>query len=123
MLRAALLLALLARDGGSDTPAFALPTPPALDLPPPGTHVSRTMALLAGARPDHRPEVRVLVYGQSISKQSWSEEVRAALASRYPYADLVWRNLAIGGFSSPRLVRTVTHDLASFYPVHARGGW
>ena len=50
MLRAALLLALLARDGGSDASVFALPTPPALDLPPPGTHVSRTMGLLAGAR-------------------------------------------------------------------------
>jgi hypothetical protein len=81
-----------------------------------GAGVSRTMALLAGSTARRRHHVRVLVYGQSISRDRWSATLEAALRSRFPHADLDFRNLAIGGFASPMLVRTVVHDVIPFYP-------
>lgn len=84
--------------------------------PQPGKHISRTMHLLATSTPASRNEVRILVYGQSISMQAWWLAVKRHLMRTYPHARIVVENLAIGGFSTQRLVRCVEHDVLSVYP-------
>jgi hypothetical protein len=81
-----------------------------------GKGVQRTMALLADSSPLHHNTVRVLFYGQSITEQNWWHEVAADLKRRFPNADLVIENRALGGFSSQLLVKTAESDLYPFYP-------
>lgn len=95
------------------------------DYPPPapakddsyfGAKIQRTMTLLATSTPKHRHRVRILFYGQSITKQEWWLEVAKDLRQRFPDADLQIENRAIGGFASPLLIRPAEHDLYPFYP-------
>ncbi|HEY9609920.1 SGNH/GDSL hydrolase family protein [Allocoleopsis sp.] len=95
------------------------------DYPPPaaakddskfGAGIQRTMTLLATSTPQHRHSVRILFYGQSITKQDWWLEVVRDLKQRFPYADLQIENRAIGGFAAPLLIRPAEHDLYPFYP-------
>jgi hypothetical protein len=95
------------------------------DYPPPapakddsyfGANIQRTMTLLATSTPKHRHRVRILFYGQSITKQEWWLEVTKDLRKRFPDADLQIENRAIGGFASPLLIRPAEHDLYPFYP-------
>jgi lysophospholipase L1-like esterase len=105
-----LTLALLAAQ-----PAF----PPPKTLGPTdtyGRHLARSMHLLASSTPDRRNTVRVLFYGQSITEQAWTKAVAADLKARFPHADLVVENRAIGGHSSQKLVRTAEADLYPFKP-------
>ncbi len=81
-----------------------------------GRYIARTMYRLANSTPSRPYEVRVLVYGQSISKQAWWLKVKHALTKAYPDADLVMENLAIGGFHSTRLLRCAANDVRLFYP-------
>lgn len=81
-----------------------------------GENIRRTMTLLSGSTPQKRNKVRVLIYGQSLSKQSWSRRVRDELSKRFPYADLEFYNRSIGGFISSMLVRTIAHDVIPLYP-------
>ena len=74
------------------------------------------MRLLSESRPAHRNTVRVLFYGQSITAQRWSQEVERSLRTRFPHADLVVENRALGGYPSQLLVKTAETDLYSFYP-------
>jgi hypothetical protein len=93
------------------------PVVPALDLPEnAGAAIQRTMSLLATSTPDHRKPVRILFYGQSLTKQDWARTVANDLRKRFPYADLTIANRSIGGYSSPYLIRTLPHDVYSFYP-------
>ena len=78
--------------------------------------IQRTMTLLATSTPAHRNPVRILFYGQSITKQEWSQAVGQELRRRFPYADLTVENRAIGGYSSPFLIQTVAADVYGFYP-------
>jgi hypothetical protein len=91
-----------------------------------GAGIERTMSLLATSTPGHRNPVRILFYGQSITKQEWSQQVAQDIRTRFPYADLTIENRAIGGYSSEYLVRTVGHDVFAFYPdliiFHDYGG-
>ncbi|GAB2591994.1 hypothetical protein GCM10027190_45590 [Spirosoma areae] len=61
-------------------------------------------------------EVRIMVYGQSISAQNWWNDVRRYLMNRYPQIRIVMVNRAIGGFSTERLKLTVDNDVVPFYP-------
>ena len=97
------------------------------DTPPIGYHIQRTMSLLAGATPEHRTPVKILLYGQSIVRQDYIRKLLAPeLASRYPNAELVIENRAIGGYTAPALQHTAYHDLYPFYPdlviFHVYGG-
>ncbi len=83
---------------------------------PVGAERSRTMRLLATSTPERRNTVRILFYGQSITEQKWSEQVAADLRRRFPHADLVVENRALGGFASQLLVKTAETDLYPFYP-------
>lgn len=81
-----------------------------------GAGIQRTMALLATSTPAQRHVVRILFYGQSITKQEWSQSVAQDLRARFPYADLTIENRAIGGYSSEFLIQTLPHDVYAFYP-------
>ncbi|HXG62433.1 MAG TPA: SGNH/GDSL hydrolase family protein [Planctomycetota bacterium] len=81
-----------------------------------GARIQRTMSLLAESTPRRRSTVRVLFYGQSITEQAWWKEVAEDLRRRFPHANLVLENRAIGGFASQLLVKTAETDLYPFYP-------
>jgi hypothetical protein len=90
--------------------------PPTSDHPVPGHNIQRTMTLLATSTPDHRHPVRILFYGQSLTRQDWARQVADDIRKRFPYADLTIANRSIGGYSSPYLIRTLPHDVHQFYP-------
>jgi hypothetical protein len=91
-----------------------------------GARIQRTMGLLATSTPTERRQVRILFYGQSITLQEWSQDVAKDLQQRFPNADLIWENRALGGFAAPLLIRPSEHDLYPFYPdlliFHVYGG-
>ncbi len=86
------------------------------DLSHKGANIQRTMRLLAESTPEHRNSVRILFYGQSITAQNWTKLVAADLRARFPHADLVIENRALGGFASQNLVNCVESDVVSFQP-------
>ncbi len=79
-------------------------------------YIQRTMNLLAKSTPENHNTVKILVYGQSLSEQDWWLKVRENLKNRFPDANLIMENKAIGGFASQILVKTVERDLLDFYP-------
>ena len=81
-----------------------------------GRGIQRTMTLLANSTPMQRNTVRILFYGQSITEQTWSKLVAEDLKTRFPNANLIIENRALGGFSSQRLVKTAETDLYDFNP-------
>lgn len=81
-----------------------------------GVGVQRTMSLLASSTPERRNTVRLLYYGQSGMESGWCEMLTELLKQRFPHANLIIENRALGGFSSQRLVRTSETDLYTFYP-------
>lgn len=102
------------------------PPAPAKDDSKFGDRIQRTMTLLATSTPKHRNPVRILFYGQSITKQDWWIDVANHLKNCFPYADLQIENRAIGGFDASLLIRPAEHDLYPFYPdltiFHVYGG-
>ena len=74
------------------------------------------MRLLATSTPQKRNTVRILFYGQSITEQRWWQAVADDLRTRFPHANLVIENRALGGFASQMLVKTAETDLYPFYP-------
>ena len=114
MINKTLLILLLA----TSFSAFAQPWPqPALpDTASYGQYISRTMHLLQTSIPEKPNTVKILVYGQSISVQDWWKEVKSSLQSRFPNANLIMENKAIGGFASQMLCKTVEMDVSMFYP-------
>ncbi len=81
-----------------------------------GRNSQRTMTRLATSTPQRRNTIRLLFYGQSITEQSWSKLVSEDLRRRFPHANLIIENRAIGGHSSPRLVKTMEADVFSLAP-------
>jgi len=95
--------------------------------PPVGSRIQRTMTLLATSTPERRHPVKILFYGQSIVRQDYARKaIDADLRKRFPHADLVTENRAIGGYTAPALIRTAEQDLYPFYPdlvvFHVYGG-
>jgi hypothetical protein len=81
-----------------------------------GRNVQRTMRLLATSTAEKRNTVRILFYGQSITEQKWSAMVEQDLRRRFPHANLIVENRALGGFASQMLVKTAETDLYPFQP-------
>ncbi|MBC8870388.1 MAG: SGNH/GDSL hydrolase family protein, partial [Planctomycetes bacterium] len=104
---------------------FVRPEPPD-DVESIGAKIQRTMTLLATSTPQKRNHVRVLFYGQSVTRNPWWKDVAEHLRKTYPYADLEIQNLAIGGYSAPVLMHTAEVDLYPYYPdlpiFHVYGG-
>ncbi|HUR38926.1 MAG TPA: SGNH/GDSL hydrolase family protein [Planctomycetota bacterium] len=92
------------------------PLAPVSDSPAFGAGVQRTMTLLATSTREKRNRVKVLFYGQSITEQDWWKLVAEDLRKRFPNADLVIENRAVGGFASQLLSRLAEHDIPAFYP-------
>lgn len=78
--------------------------------------IAHTAWLLTSGTKKQPKEVRVLVYGQSISAQAWWLEVKEFLKKQYPFAHINMVNKAIGGFSSERLKLMAENDVVSLYP-------
>lgn len=99
------------------TPAADFPAPKSMgDTNTLGRSIQRTMRLLADSTPEHRNTVRVLFYGQSITEQGWWKMVADDLHTRFPHANLIIENRALGGFASQMLVKTAETDLYPFQP-------
>ena len=81
-----------------------------------GKNIQRTMRLLATSTAGQRNTVRILFYGQSITEQKWAKLVEDDLRRRFPHANLVIENRALGGFASQMLVKTAETDLYPFQP-------
>jgi hypothetical protein len=100
-------------------PRAPLPTDSEKYLVPPsipyGSRICRTMRLLATSTPEHKHRVRILFYGQSITG-GWTDIVLKDLRARFPNADIVAENHAIGGFQAPLLSQTAEADLYPYYP-------
>ena len=65
-----------------------------------GKNIQRTMRLLATSTAEKRNTVRILFYGQSITEQKWAKRVEEDLRRRFPHANLLVENRALGGFAS-----------------------
>jgi len=91
-----------------------------------GGSIQRTMALLATSTPERRNRVRILFYGQSVTRNPWWQKTAQYLRETYPHADLEIENRAIGGYSAPTLIHTAEFDLYPYYPdlmiFHVYGG-
>lgn len=91
--------------------------PPVVDETALGVNVTRTMSLLAGSTAERPNTVKIVFYGQSITDHKpWVDRTIADLRARFPHANLVAENRAIGGFASQRLINTAEHDIYPFYP-------
>ncbi len=99
---------------------------PAGDVNRFGANIQRTMSRLASSTPEKRNHVRVLFYGQSVTRNPWWLDVADDLRKRFPHADLEIENRAIGGYGGPVLIHTAEYDLYPFYPdlviFHVWGG-
>jgi len=99
---------------------------PAGDVNSFGANIQRTMSRLASSTPDKRNHVRILFYGQSVTRNPWWQDVADDLRKRFPHADLEIENRAIGGYGGPVLINTAEFDLYPFYPdlviFHVWGG-
>ncbi|MEM9017259.1 MAG: GDSL-type esterase/lipase family protein, partial [Verrucomicrobiota bacterium] len=104
-----------------------------LDLPQPdpnlvfGDRIRRTMNLLSTSTANRPNKVKILFYGQSITRQNYSREIiEAKLRSEYPHAQLEVFNTAIGGYQAPRSLLTMHHTLIPHQPdlvvFHVYGG-
>jgi hypothetical protein len=97
--------------------AADFPAPKTLgDVESYGRNIQRTMRLLTESTPEKRNTVRVLFYGQSITEQAWSKLVAGDLRARFPNANLIIENRALGGYASQLLVKTAETDLYPFQP-------
>ena len=83
---------------------------------PSAAFIQRSMRQLSESTPESPNKLRVLFYGQSITAQSWTKTVEKDLRQRFPSVNFEFHNPAIGGFTSPNLVRTAEHDLYPWYP-------
>ena len=83
---------------------------------PSAAFIQRSMGQLHDSTPESPGKLRVLFYGQSITAQSWTKTVEKELRQRFPSVVFEFHNPAIGGFTSPALVRTAEHDLYPWYP-------
>lgn len=81
-----------------------------------GKNIQRTMRLLAESTQERPNTVRILFYGQSITEQKWWKIVVEDLRRRFPDANLIAENRALGGYSSNLLVNTAETDLYPFQP-------
>lgn len=83
---------------------------------PSAIHIQRTLKLMEESTAAKPATVRILFYGQSIVAQPWTREIMKTLQEKYPTVKFIWENRAIGGFTSPALIRTAESDLYPFYP-------
>lgn len=87
-----------------------------VDKVPDEQKIARTLEILRTSTPTNHKVLKVLFYGQSITRSGWHNAVVAHWREKYPNTVFVVENRAIGGFASQYLVRTTEQDIAAFYP-------
>lgn len=89
---------------------------------PAGAGISRTLHLLQNSTPQRRHRVRILFYGQSITRDGgnapneWFRSVTTWLQQKYPNADIETQMLAVGGFDAKAMQGPSRMDLPAFFP-------
>ena len=78
--------------------------------------IARTLEIIRTSTPQNHKVLKVLFYGQSITRGGWHNAVVAHWRERYPNTVFVVQNRALGGFASQWLVRTTAQDITAFYP-------
>jgi hypothetical protein len=78
--------------------------------------IARTLEIIRTSTPSTHKVLKVLFYGQSITRSGWHNAVVAHWREKYPNTVFVVENRALGGFASQNLVRTTEQDIAAFYP-------
>jgi hypothetical protein len=78
--------------------------------------IARSLGIIRTSTPANHNILKVLFYGQSITRSGWDEAVVEHWHRRYPNTVFVVQNRALGGFASPQLLRTTEQDIAAFYP-------
>jgi hypothetical protein len=78
--------------------------------------IARTLGIIRSSTPTDRKVLKVLFYGQSITKSGWDKTVVEHWHKQYPNTVFVVQNRALGGFASQALVRATEQDIAAFYP-------
>jgi hypothetical protein len=81
-----------------------------------GAKIPRTISLLATSTPTRRHTVKILLYGQSISRGMERSALEPELRRRFPHANIIFENRAISGFSANQLARSAELDLPLSYP-------
>jgi hypothetical protein len=81
-----------------------------------GANIPRTVTLLATSNPTRRHTVKILLYGQSITRGMERSPLEPELRKRFPHANLLFENRAISGFSADQLVRSAAIDIPLSYP-------
>jgi len=91
---------------------------PTLDTYQNGYNIARTMYLLESSTAQKPNTVRIAVTGQSISDSNnvWVPNLITWLRGKYPTANIIFQNFAIGGFATQTLYKRVPNDMASFFP-------
>jgi len=91
---------------------------PTIDTTKNGYNIARTMYLLESSTAEKPNTVRIAVTGQSISdsNNAWVPNLINWLRGKYPTANIIFQNFAIGGFSTQTLYKRVPNDMASFFP-------
>src|ERR1700733_6369680 len=78
--------------------------------------LARTLEIIRTSTPANHKVLKVLFYGQSITRSGWHNAVVAHWREMYPNTVFVVENRALGGFASQILVRATEQDIAAFYP-------
>ena len=83
-------------------------------------------AAVGHEQPEHKHRVRILFYGQSITG-GWTDIVLKDLQARFPNADIVAENHALGGFAAPGCrkppKRTSTRGIRTSCSFRITGPW
>ena len=75
-----------------------------------GGNIRRTMHLLSTSTKEKPNKVKIVFFGQSITRQNYARQIiETKLRRKYPHADLEVLNTAIGGYTAPKSVRTMFH--------------
>lgn len=110
-LQAAVLAALLAVSTVAQYPAVSFRNTASY-----GANIPRTMHLINSSTAENRNTVRIQVYGQSHSKQEWSQWLGIWLRETWPDVDFVFKNTSIGGCASECLIKSTLFEFREFYP-------
>src|ERR1700723_3757373 len=67
--------------------------------------IARTLEIIRTSTPADHKILKVLFYGQSITRSGWDKAVVEHWHQKYPNTVFVVQNRALGGFASPMLLR------------------
>ena len=86
------------------------------DPTPDAQKLARTLEIIRTSTAEHHKVLKVLFYGQSITKSGWESGVLDHWHTTYPNTVFVTQNRALGGFPSTDLLRSTEQDIAAFTP-------